>query len=205
MMTLSLSKPGEEPAKLRLFDSKNVRFVVELSWDCESDLDVFALLLKNPGTGGKVPSLKHVLSSLNSPRVNPHSELVMGEGASFGTPCGTLIHLGDARSGAVTDVDEVLKVDGSRVTKGINEISIFVSVHRSQDNPKLTFGDVRRAVITIRNEEGVELGSYRLSKEFEQFNTVQMGCLLLEEDGWEFFAVGKGYNGDINTVLDYFS
>jgi tellurium resistance protein TerD len=64
---------------------------------------------------------------------------------------------------------------------------------------------VRNAIMRIKDETGKELGAYQLSKEFGKFNAVQLGSLLLSANGWEFAPAGTGFNGDFNTILEYFS
>ena len=48
-------------------------------------------------------------------------------------------------------------------------------------------------------------GEYELSGQFGEFDAVQMGSLILGQNGWEFAEVGVGFNGDFNMILENFS
>ena len=74
-----------------------------------------------------------------------------------------------------------------------------------EEEEEAAFGDIDVCTITLLDDAGKELGAYRLSEEFKEFNVVQLGSLLLGENGWEYAAVGNGFNGDFNDVLTHFS
>ena len=202
MLQLKLGKPGDNTPKLKLSLNKGARFTVELAWDSSHDLDAHALLGTNSGAGAKVTSFEQVLSTYNSKKTNPQGLLITNANGSFSTPCGALTHSGDQRTGLNKDVDETITIDGSKVTEGINEIPIFVTIHPGSS---VTFAEVKTASITIKDDSGKVLGAYQLTGEFAQFNAVQMGSLLRSDSGWEFTAVGSGFAGDFNTVLGHFS
>ena len=106
-------------------------------------------------------------------------------------------------------------IDGSKIPLEVNEIPILVTVHEAdhggghdggdEDEDEPAFGDIDLCVITLTDDKGRELGAYQLSSEFRDFNVVQLGSLLLGPDGWEYAAVGRGFNGDFNDVLAHFS
>lgn len=202
-LVLALQKAGETAPKLSLNLAKPARFLVELFWDSPHDLDAHALLAANPGQGGaKVSSFDHILSTYNAKKTNPNGTLISNPDGSFSTPDGSLTHSGDARSGVNTDVDEVLTIDGAKIPSGVNEIPIFVTIHPTSS---ATFASVRSAGIRIKSEQGAVLGEYQLSNQFSAFDAVQMGSLLLGPTGWEYLAVGSGFNGDFNFILSHFS
>lgn len=201
-LKLSLQKEGQAAPKLQLSLNKGSRFIVELFWDCNHDLDAHALLAYNSGNGAKVSSFEQVLSAYNTRKNNPAAALTVNGDGSFSTPCGTLTHSGDSRTGVGKDVDEMIVVDGSKSQNGMNEIPIFVTIH---GDTAMTFAKVKSAGIRIKDDSGKELGSYELSGEFGGFNAVQMGSMVLSDKGWAFIAVGNGFMGDFNTVLSYFS
>ena len=205
MLTLKLQKDGEEAPKLHLSLSKGARFTIELYWDSEQDLDGHVLLATNGGNGAKVDSLSKVLSTYNT-------ELPLTDGSSmtrksgdkrpFMTPCKSLQHSGDARTGIGAAVDEIITIDGSAIPQGVNELPIFVTIHPSKS---AKFSEVKDAGIRIKNDQGVILGEYRLSEEFKEFDAIQMGSLLLGTNGWEYSAAGVGFNGDFDYILGQFS
>jgi tellurium resistance protein TerD len=217
MLTLSLEKPGVAAPKLRLSLNKGARFTVKVAWECDADhsddVDVHALEARNGGAGAKVTELANVLSTYNTKRMNPSGgALATHPDGSFQTPSGGLSHSGDQR---VQNNSETIVIDGSRLPQGVNEVPILVTVHEADhgaghddggdDEDEPAFGDIDRCTITLTDETGKELGAYSLSNEFKSFNVVQLGSILLGPNGWEYAAVGRGFNGDFNDVLAHFS
>lgn len=209
MLTLSLEKPGSAPNKLRLSLNKGARFTAKVEWYCDprhgDDVDVHALEATNSGAGGKVTELGRVLSTYNTKLMNPGGgALVAQPDGSFETTSGGLQHSGDKR---VQNNTELIVVDGSKLPAEVNEVPIFVTVHKAGegDEDEAGFGEIEECTIKLTDEGGKELGAYRLSDEFKDFNVVQLGSLLRGDNGWEYAAVGRGFTGDFNDVLSHFS
>jgi len=195
---LMLAKDGEQTPKLKLNLSKGERFFVELRWKSADDLDGHALLCSPTPNGGKISAFSQVLSTYQK------AERVNNTDKSFATLCGGLTHSGDCTNGVQKDVDEMITIDGAKISDSVSEVPIFVTIHNSAQNGK-TFANVEEASIAIKNEAGTVLGAFELSKEFSKFNVVQMGSLLRGDSGWEFAPVGTGLMGDFNTILEHFS
>lgn len=203
MLEMKLQKPGDNVPKLSLSLKKESIFIIELSWDSTADVDAHAFLAKNTGSGAKVDSFDQILSTYNSKKTNPAGVLVTNPDGSFSTPCGSLTHSGDSRDGTVQDVDESIRIDGSRIKNGENEILIFVTIHAPRGTK---FSEVRDAKIVIKDDSRRVLCEYKLSKEFSEFDAVQMGSIILADDrSFQFHPVGVGFNGDFNTILANFS
>ena len=217
MLTLSLEKPGVASPKLKLSLNKGAQFTVKVTWECDAnhkdDVDVHALEARNDGNGAKVADLVSVLSTYNTTLMNPSGgALKSNPDGSFQTPSGGLSHSGDKR---VQNNSETIVIDGSKLPSTVNEIPILVTVHEAdhgaghddgdEDEEEAAFGDIDVCTITLSDGTGRELGAYRLSEEFKEFNVVQLGSLLLGPDGWEYAAVGSGFKGDFNDVLTHFS
>lgn len=216
MLTLSLKKPGVRVQKLKLSLNKGAQFTARVEWQCDADhrddVDVHALEARNDGNGAKVTELAGVLSTYNTKLMNPSGgALPSNPDGSFQTPSGGLSHSGDKR---VQNNTETIVIDGSKLPAGVNEIPILVTVHEAehgagheggQEEEEAAFGDIDVCTITLLDDTGKELGAYRLSEEFKEFNVVQLGSLLLGDNGWEYAAVGSGFNGDFNDVLSHFS
>lgn len=215
MLTLSLEKPGvAPPKKLQLSLNKGARFTVKISWECEAehqdDIDIHALEASNPGDGAKVTALESVLSTYNTTKMNPRGgALKNNPDGSFSTPSGGLKHSGDVR---VQGNFETIVVDGSNIPDGVNEIPLFATVHRAEEDGEedhevgeAAFADIEVCTVTITGDDGRELGSYQLSDEFGDFNVVQLGSIIFGPNGWEYAPVGRGFTGTINDVLAYFS
>lgn len=220
MLTLSLEKPGTAPNKLRLSLNKGARFTATVEWRCDAshgdDVDVHALEAANTGSGGKVTELGRILSTYNTRLMNPGGgALANAPDGSFETTSGGLQHSGDKR---VQNNIESIVVDGSKLPAEVNEVPIFVTVHKAthggghealggpdEDEDEAGFGDIDECTIRLTDESGRELGAYRLSEEFKEFNVVQLGSLMRSDNGWEFAPVGRGFTGDFNDVLSHFS
>lgn len=217
MLTLQLDKPGLKSKKLQLSLSKGARFTVTIAWDCkadhEDDVDIHAFEASNTGAGARVAAMENILSTYNTKKMNPRGGALAGNSdGSFATPSGGLSHSGDIR---VQGNTETITIDGSRIPDGINEIPLFATVHKAdhgdeheggaEDEDEAAFADIDVCTVTISDESGREIGAYKLSNEFGEFNVVQMGSIMLAGSGWEYAPVGRGFTGTINDVLAQFS
>jgi tellurium resistance protein TerD len=204
---LPISKPGVTPQKIRLNLAKPAKFTVELFWSDGADLDAHALLATNTGGGAKVSAADQILSIFNVQYTvggtQHQGALRFGpNGKSFATPEGSLSHSGDARTGVDSDVDEIISIDGARLPVGVNEVPIFITIF----NPTgATFALVKHAGVRIKDGSGNVLGEYVLTTAYAAFNAVQVGSFVCDDAGWHYAAVGVGFNGDFNTVLEAFS
>lgn len=217
-LTLNLAKPGEKlPGNLKLNLSKDETFKVSVFWDCDpkhtDDVDIHALLATNNGDGAKITSLDQILSVFNTKNpVRPNAVLTANPNGSFQTPEGGLTHSGDKR---VQKNTETIVFNGSLIPAGVNEIPLFVAVfeaehgdeHEADDHEEEegAFADIENVTVTITDGAGKVLGKYVLSDEFGEFNCVQIGSIILGDDGWEYAPVGSGFNGDFNEVIGFFS
>lgn len=220
MLTLSLDKPGSGPTqRLQLSLTKGGGiFAAEVAWDCdpahEDDLDLHALACRNDGSGAKVNALDRVLSTYNTRLMNQRGGILpTNPDGTFSALDGALVHSGDKR---VQKNIERIVVDVSKLPSDVNEIPLFATVHKAEHGEgheegeegeeEAAFADIEVCTITMKDESGTELGAYRLSDEFGEFNVVQLGSLMRSADGsWEYAPVGSGFNGDFNDVLGHFS
>ncbi len=215
--TLTLDKPGEAPApKLRLSLTKGTTFKVQISWDChadhQDDLDIHALATWNDGSGAKLRAQENILSTFNVKATNGVGILSMNPDKSFSTLGGALHHSGDVRIQGKES--EVITIDGSKIPQGVNEIPLFATVFKAEhgdehesdhdEDEEAAFADIDICIVKIMDASGAEIGTYTLSKEFGEFNVVQLGCLMLGDQGWEYAPIGRGFMGDLNQVLEFF-
>ena len=218
MLTLTLDKPGAAPArKLQLSLNKGAAFKVTVAWQCDArhqdDIDIHALEARNGGNGAKVTVLEEILSTYNTTKMSPKTGVLpTAADGSFATPTGGLRHSGDVR---VQGNTETIVIDGSKLPTGVNEIPLFATVHKaehtaghdegSEAEDEAAFADIEVCTVTIADESGRELGAYQLSKEFGEFNVVQLGSIMHGDNGWEYAPVGRGFTGTFNDVLGHFS
>ncbi len=220
MLTLTLDKPGAAPArKLQLSLNKGATFKVTVAWQCEADhqddIDIHALEARNGGNGAKVSALEEILSTYNTTKMSPKTGVLpTAADGSFATPSGGLRHSGDVR---VQGNTETIVIEGAKLPAGVNEIPLFATVHKAEHGAghdegseteaedEAAFADIDVCTVTIADEGGRELGAYQLSKEFGEFNVVQLGSIMHGDNGWEYAPVGRGFTGTFNDVLGHFS
>ena len=200
MLEFNLVKEGGEPIVFSL--SKVQKYIVELYWESQHDLDAHAIALKNH----KVLSGEGVLSTYNGGLVqvdNPTVNHVSGGKEAFRNKASSLIHQGDRRSGISANSrlpDEVLIVDLPKLVSGENEVAFFVTNHPPRS---AKFREVNDAKIVIKDDSGAVLLTANLTHDFDDFDMVQMGSLVLNEDtqGWEFNPQAAGINGTFNDIM----
>lgn len=209
-LVLNLTKPGEAAPKLKLNLSKGERFTARLSWDGATDIDLHAIVCVNAGDGAKASSLGDILSAYNVRRRIGGDEvgtLDKKTDGSFEVHDGALVHSPDALDGAQDGIDEWIKVDPARLArpaKGFIEIPLVSMIHPQAGQRR--FRDVSNAQVAIVNASGEELMRASLSNQFGEFVGVQMGSVMIDDQGTaSFVAVGVGFNGDFNSVLGHFS
>jgi len=218
MLTLTLDKPGAAPArKLQLSLTKGAVFKVTVAWQCnaahQDDIDIHALEARNGGNGAKVAALEEILSTYNTTKMSPKTGVLpTAADGSFATLSGGLRHSGDVR---VQGNTATIVIDGAKLPAGVNEIPLFATVHKAEHGAghdegtaaedEAAFADIEVRTVTIADESGRELGTYQLSKEFGEFNVVQLGSVMHSDNGWEYAPVGRGFTGTFNDVLGHFS
>lgn len=208
-LVLNMNKNGETPRKLSLNMKKNEVFRVKLLWEGQSDIDLHAILCVNAGNGAKASALEDILSTYNVKRNVGGQEtgiLPKKTDGSFEIHGGALTHSPDATDGDQLEIDEWIMFDPSKVRQvpgGVIEVPLIAMIH--PQNSGKTFRDVINAVVVVEDVDGKEHLRASLSSQFGEFVGVQMGSIMMDSNGTSFVAVGVGFNGDFNTVLDHFS
>ena len=110
---------------------------------------------------------------------------------------------GDDRSGGNSDGDdESLTVELDSVDARVTEILFTASIYEA-DKRKQNFGQVRNSFIRIYdadNESNV-LCKYELGEDFSLETCVEFGRLYKKDGQWKFEAVGQGYRGGLDTLI----
>lgn len=99
---------------------------------------------------------------------------------------------------------ETIRVNLDKVRPEIREIVFTVTIH---DGDGVTFKDVKNARISIINiDNDEELCSYELNEVFKNEDAVVAGAIILNDSGeWEFEAIGNGYEGGLQTLVDLYA
>lgn len=168
------------------------KFTIGLGWDTNSsatgadfDLDASVFVL---GESGKLISDAHFIfyNNLNSPD-------------------GAIIHTGDNLTGDGDGDDEQLKIDLTKISPSVKEISIVVTIHDSE-NRKQNFGQVRNSFIRIVDDiNNTELVKYELEEDFSIETAVEFGRIYTKNGQWKFEAIGMGKKGGLEDFLNKYN
>lgn len=216
--------------RFNLTKEDGLKFIkVDLTWDSEADLDAEAFMLGEDGciledadfvfynSVKRTDLIKDGESDaayLARVKEAPFDRAVYGSKSSWKAKTaplsfdesvvGSFDDPGQEDASDDEECGETMRVNLEKVRPDITEIVFCVTIH----NPGSTsFKDVKDAKITITDaDSGEELCSYRLNEKFRTETAVVAGALSLNEDGeWEFEAVGKGYDGGLQTLVDMYA
>ncbi|MCC0177449.1 TerD family protein [Waterburya agarophytonicola K14] len=111
-------------------------------------------------------------------------------------------HLGDNRTGAGEGDDEVIKVNLKQVPAEINKIVMTVTIHEAEERQQ-NFGQVQNAFVRVVNAENQEeVARYDLTEDFSVETALIMAELYRKDGEWRVNAVGAGYQGGLQALLD---
>lgn len=116
------------------------------------------------------------------------------------SPCGSVSHTGDNRTGEGEGDDESIKVDLSKVPADVQTLAVTVTIH-DYEARKQSFGQVANAFIRIVNEDtGAEVVRYDLTEDYSTETAMVFGELYRHNGDWKFRAVGQGYAGGLGAM-----
>ena len=117
------------------------------------------------------------------------------------SPCGSVTHNGDNRTGDGDGDDETISVDLSKVPQEVAKIVFAVTIHEGQQNSQ-NFGMVDKAYIRVINQDAnaEELARFDLSEDGST-EVAMIFCELYRHSGeWKFKAVGQGFSGGLGAL-----
>jgi tellurium resistance protein TerD len=117
------------------------------------------------------------------------------------SPCGSVNHKGDNRTGDGEGDDETISVDLSKVPQEVAKIVFAVTIHDGQQNGQ-NFGMVDKAYIRVINQDAnaEELARFDLSEDGSTEVAMIFGELYRHNGEWKFKAVGQGFNGGLGVL-----
>ncbi|WP_330202987.1 TerD family protein [Cyanobacterium sp. Dongsha4] len=191
-MTISLKK-GERISLAKVAPSLVAGFI-GLGWDVnvtdtggDFDLDVSVFLL---GDNDKLVSDKHFIFYNNL--VSPDSDQ-------------SVKLLGDNRTGEGEGDDEGLIVDLRKVPVDVSKIVVTVTIYEA-DKRKQNFGQVTNAYIRLVDvQTKEEVLRYDLTEDFSVETAVIMAELYRKDGEWRLNAVGSGFQGGLQALLDRYN
>ncbi|MCU1405124.1 MAG: chemical-damaging agent resistance protein [Glaciihabitans sp.] len=183
-MALKLSK-GENLSLLKA-DPTITKAMIGLGWDIRTtagrafDLDASAILV---GANGKVRS--------------DADFIFYGQ---MQDAIGSVVHLGDNRTGEGEGDDEQILIDLNLVPADVAKVVIAVSIYEAQAH-NLNFGQVRNSFVRIvNNDTQSELAHYELGEEVASENAVIFAEIYRYNGEWRFRAVGQGYTNGLAGI-----
>lgn len=184
-MAISLKK-GEN-VSLSKTDPNLKRILIGLGWDARTtsgadfDLDASLFMVEE---NGKVKSDNWFVfyNQLHS-------------------PCRSVEHTGDNRTGAGDGDDEVVKVSLDKVPSDINRLVIAVTIHDAEGRNQ-NFGMVGDAFVRLVNSENdQEVLRFDLSEDYSTETAMVFGEIYRRGAAeWKFRAVGQGYAGGLHSL-----
>lgn len=167
---------------------------IGLGWDIKAtdtgydfDLDSSVFLL---GSNEKLISDQHFIfyNNLTSPDADKSVQ-----------------HLGDNLTGVGEGDDEVIKVNLKKVPNDVQKIVVTVTIHEAQQR-KQNFGQIKNAFVRIVNAQTqVEAIRYDLVEDYSIETALIMAELYRKDGEWRLNAVGAGYQGGLQAILNRYS
>ncbi|MCG3463207.1 TerD family protein [Xenorhabdus bovienii] len=160
--------------------------LVGLGWDMRAtdgaafDLDASVFMI---GEDGKVLSDGHFVFFNNKV-----------------SPCGSVSHQGDNRTGEGAGDDEQIKIDLAKVPADVKKVVFAVTIYDA-DNNKQNFGMVSNSFIrVVNNDNDQEIARFDLSEDASTETAMIFGELYRHNTEWKFKAVGQGFAGGLSAL-----
>jgi tellurium resistance protein TerD len=114
-------------------------------------------------------------------------------------------HLGDNLTGVGEGDDEMIKINLKKVPTDIQKIVVTVTIHEAQQR-KQNFGQVHNAFVRVVNAQTKqEAIRYDLVEDYSIETALIMTELYRKDGEWRLNAVGAGYQGGLQALLDRYS
>lgn len=120
------------------------------------------------------------------------------------SPDGAVVHGGDNKNGAGEGDDETVRIDLSKLDPAVKKIAIAISIHDAAALGQ-NFGQVKNPKIIVRNEETEEqIALFDLGEDASTETAVIMGEFYLHNGEWKFTAVGQGFAGGLQALIQHY-
>ena len=164
------------------------KMIVGLGWDAKKadtgsdfDLDASCFML---GDSEKIISDKHFIFYNNAK-----------------SPDGSVESTGDNRTGAGDGDDEQIKIDLTKVAPEVKKIVFVVTIYDAEAR-KQNFGQVSSSYVRLIDESsGKEVAKYDLGEDYSTETAMIMAELYRHGTDWKMTAVGNGYAGGLNALV----
>ena len=114
-------------------------------------------------------------------------------------------HMGDNLTGAGEGDDEIIKINLKKVPNDVQKILVAVTIHEAQQR-RQNFGQVQNSFVRIVNAQTQqEAVRYDLVEDYSIETALIMAELYRKDGEWRLNAVGSGYQGGLQALLDRYS
>lgn len=121
------------------------------------------------------------------------------------TPEGAIEHMGDNRTGAGEGDDEVIIVNLKKVPTQVEKIVFTVTIYEAQQRQQ-SFGQVQNPFVRLVDvKTKQEILRYDLAEDYSVETAMIMAELYRRNGEWRFNAVGSGYQGGLQALLDRYN
>lgn len=173
---------------------------VELTWN-DGDLDTQAWLLNADGV--IINNAAFVFYNSEN-RTEAFDRVKHGNKANYlkatrpMSADGAVLGAKDELKGGI----ETINITLSKIDPSVEEVVISASCYGG-----ISFGSVQNAKITVIDENtGDALCCYELNSEYQTEDACVVSRFVINNTGdWEFEAVGSGYNGGLQTLVDMYT
>jgi tellurium resistance protein TerD len=188
-MTINLSK-GER-ISLEKVAPGLVQIFIGLGWDInvtdtggDFDIDASIFLLDS---NDKLISDQHFIFYNNPKSPDPEQSIQQR---------------GDNRTGAGEGDDEIIDVNLKTIPPEVVKMALTVTIHEAEKRHQ-NFGQVTNAFVRIVNcENEQEIIRYDLTEDFSVETALIMAELYRKDGEWRMNAVGAGYQGGLQALVE---
>lgn len=107
------------------------------------------------------------------------------------SPCGSVVHLGDNRTGGGDGDDEQVFIELPKVPAEVHKIVFVVNIYDCQGR-KQDFGMIKNAFIRVMNKVGMEeLIRFDLTENYAGKTALIVGEVYRYQGEWKFAALGE--------------
>jgi tellurium resistance protein TerD len=168
--------------------------MIGLGWDIKKvdtgvdfDLDTSIFML---GANEKILSDSHFIFYNNPKSPDPNHSVE---------------HLGDNLTGAGDGDDEVVLVNLKKIPADVQKLVFVVTIHDA-DLRSQNFGQVHNAFIRLVDVKNkTEVLRYDLTEDYSIETALIVAELYLKDGEWRMNAVGAGYQGGLQALLNRYS
>lgn len=107
------------------------------------------------------------------------------------SPCGSITHLGDNRTGGGDGDDEQVVIQLNKVSSDVHKIVFVVNIYDCQKR-KQDFGMIKNAFIRVVNKANMqEITRYDLTESYAGKTALIVGEVYRHQGEWKFGALGE--------------